>query len=362
MTDKKNYNHGNKPETSPSPNSADKDKIIIFNRKTQLSAEEYTEGILAGNRSVLSRAITLIESTLPEHNKLAAKIIDKCLPHTGNSVRIGITGVPGVGKSTLIESFGLYLTTELKRTVAVLAIDPTSERSKGSILGDKVRMDRLSQDPNAYIRPTPSSGSLGGVAQNTREAILLCEAAGFNTIIVETVGVGQSETTVNSMVDFFLLLLLAGAGDELQGIKRGIMEMADAITITKADGTNKDRAELAKKEFRNAVTLYPPKDGTWTPEVLTCSCVENEGITKIWELISKHHEQFTQNGQLELKRKEQLKTWMHEAVLHNLHNMFFEDNAIKAVLPEMEEDVTNGKLSPFTAAQNLLEKYYKSNS
>jgi len=225
-------------------------------KKYELSFKEYTEGILCGNRSILSQAITLVESTLPKHSELAQKIINHCLPHTGKSIRIGITGIPGVGKSTFIETFGLYLTEEEKRTVAVLAIDPTSELSKGSILGDKVRMEKLSLDQNAFIRPSPTSGSLGGVAQSTRETILLCEAAGFNTIIVETVGVGQSEIAVDSMVDFFLLLLLAGAGDEIQGMKRGIMEMADTVAITKADGDNISRAQRARREFENAIHLF----------------------------------------------------------------------------------------------------------
>ena len=238
-------------------------------RKKELSFNDYTDGILKGDRSILSQAITLVESTLPKHNELAQEIINHCLPHTGNSIRIGITGIPGVGKSTFIETFGLYLTEKEKRTVAVLAIDPTSERSKGSIMGDKVRMEKLSLDPNAFIRPSPTGGSLGGVAKSTRESVLLCEAAGFNTIIIETVGVGQSEIAVDSMVDFFLLLLLAGAGDEIQGMKRGIMEMADTVAITKADGENTPRAELAKKEFENAIALFPAKDGGWIPEVTT---------------------------------------------------------------------------------------------
>ena len=328
-------------------------------RKAELSFKEYTEGIISGDRSVLSQAITLVESTLPKHNELARKIIDHCLPHTGKSVRIGITGIPGVGKSTFIESFGSYLTQKEKRTLAVLAIDPTSERSKGSILGDKVRMEKLSQDPNAFIRPSPTSGSLGGVAQNTRETILLCEAAGFNTIIIETVGVGQSEVAVDSMVDFFLLLLLAGAGDEIQGMKRGIMEMADVVAITKADGDNIARSDQAKREFENAMGLFPPKEGGWKPQVTTCSSLANEGIEDIWDIITKHQELFKQNGTLEKRRKLQAKKWMLEAISNRLQNSFYSNKQIKESLLKLEEQVTLGKKSPFAAADELLSTYFK---
>jgi len=331
-------------------------KII---RKNELSFKEYTEGILCGNRSVLSQAITLAESTLPKHNELAQKIINHCLPYTGKSIRIGITGIPGVGKSTFIETFGLYLTEEVKRTVAVLAIDPTSERSRGSILGDKVRMEKLSLDENAYIRPSPTSGSLGGVAQSTRETILLCEAAGFNTIIVETVGVGQSEIAVDSMVDFFLLLLLAGAGDEIQGMKRGIMEMADTVAITKADGENIANAERAKREFENAIQLFPPKENGWIPKVTTCSSLANKGIKEIWDTISKHQSLIEQNGLLQKKRQEQTKKWMHEAILYALKRNFYSNEDINKTVRELEEKVTDGQISPFTAANELLSAYFK---
>ena len=328
-------------------------------RKTELSFKEYTEGILKGDRSVLSQAITLVESTLTKHTELAQKIIDHCLAHTGKSVRIGITGIPGVGKSTFIETFGLYLTQQEKRTVAVLAIDPTSERSKGSILGDKIRMEKLSLDPDAFIRPSPTGGSLGGVAKSTRETILLCEAAGFNTIIIETVGVGQSEVAVDSMVDFFLLLLLAGAGDEIQGMKRGIMEMADAVAITKADGDNIVRAEQAKREFENAIQLFPPKEGGWVPEVTTCSSITNQGIKEIWETIIKHHELMEQSGELEFKRQEQTRKWMHEAILYGLKENFYSNKEITKTLIELEKQVTQGKKSPFAAADELLNTYFK---
>ena len=331
-------------------------------RKKELSFDEYTEGITAGNRSVLSQAITLVESTLPKHNELAQEIINHCLPYTGNSIRIGITGIPGVGKSTFIETFGLYLTEKEKRTVAVLAIDPTSERSKGSIMGDKVRMERLSLDPNAFIRPSPTGGSLGGVAKSTRESVLLCEAAGFNTIIIETVGVGQSEIAVDSMVDFFLLLLLAGAGDEIQGMKRGIMEMADTVAITKADGENISRAELAKKEFENAMALFPPKEGGWIPEVTTCSSLENKGIKEIWDTITKYHDLISENGILEKKRREQAKKWMHESILYGLEKSFYSKEDIHKIVSKLEMEVVKGEKSPFTAAQQLLDAYFKNSS
>lgn len=330
-------------------------------KKHELSLSEYTEGILCGNRSILSQAITLVESTLPKHGELAQKIINHCLPYTGDSIRIGITGIPGVGKSTFIETFGLYLTEKEKRSVAVLAIDPTSERSKGSILGDKVRMEKLSLDENAFIRPSPTSGSLGGVAQSTRETILLCEAAGFNTIIVETVGVGQSEIAVDSMVDFFLLLLLAGAGDEIQGMKRGIMEMADAVAITKSDGENTTRAESAKREFENAVQLFPHKEGGWVPEVTTCSSIENIGIKEIWDTIKKHRDLIQNTGILQNKRQEQSKIWMHEAIFYGLKKSFYSNQDIKKTMSELEKKVIEGQESPFTAANELLKAYFNKN-
>ncbi|MEK6223452.1 MAG: methylmalonyl Co-A mutase-associated GTPase MeaB [Thermodesulfobacteriales bacterium] len=328
-------------------------------KKRELSFKEYTEGILCGNRSILSQAITLVESTLPKHSELAQKIINHCLPHTGKSIRIGITGIPGVGKSTFIETFGLYLTQEEKRTLAVLAIDPTSELSKGSILGDKVRMEKLSLDQNAFIRPSPTSGSLGGVAQSTRETILLCEAAGFNTIIVETVGVGQSEIAVDSMVDFFLLLLLAGAGDEIQGMKRGIMEMADTVAITKADGDNIFRAQRARREFENAIHLFPHKESGWVPEVTTCSSLANKGIKEIWETVIKHQDLIEKSGMLQHKRQEQTKRWMHEAILYGLKKNFYSNEDINKTVLELEKKVIEGEKSPFTAANELLAKYFK---
>jgi len=299
-------------------------------KKYELSFKEYTEGILCGNRSILSQAITLVESTLPKHSELAQKIINHCLPHTGKSIRIGITGIPGVGKSTFIETFGLYLTEEEKRTVAVLAIDPTSELSKGSILGDKVRMEKLSLDQNAFIRPSPTSGSLGGVAQSTRETILLCEAAGFNTIIVETVGVGQSE-----------------------------IAMADTVAITKADGDNISRAQRARREFENAIHLFSHKESGWVPEVTTCSSLANKGIKEIWKTVIKHQDLIEKSGILQHKRQEQTKRWMHEAILYGLKKSFYSNEDINKTVLELEKKVIEGEKSPFTAANELLAKYFK---
>ncbi|MDX5482219.1 MAG: methylmalonyl Co-A mutase-associated GTPase MeaB, partial [Hymenobacteraceae bacterium] len=287
------------------------------------SPETYEQGILAGDRVMLSRAITLVESKLHSDQELAQQVINRVLPFAGNSVRIGITGVPGVGKSTFIESFGNYLIKEQDKKLAVLAIDPTSQRSGGSILGDKTRMELLSTNPKAYIRPSPAGKSLGGVAKSTRETILLCEAAGFDAIIVETVGVGQSETAVHAMVDFFLLLMLAGAGDELQGIKRGIMEMADAIAITKADGSNKDKAKAAKAEYQNALHLYPPAASGWLPKVSMCSALQNSGLDTIWQTIADYLQLTHQNGYFEKKRRDQNLQWMYEAIRQGLEDNFY---------------------------------------
>lgn len=327
-------------------------------RKKALSNEDIISGILGGDITVLSRAITLIESTNPEHSEKANEIINACLPHANKSVRIGITGVPGVGKSTFIESFGKHLT-QLGKKVAVLAVDPSSSISHGSILGDKTRMEDLVKDPNAYIRPSASGDSLGGVARKTRETIILCEAAGFDTIIIETVGVGQSETAVHSMVDFFLLLKLAGAGDELQGIKRGIMEMADAIVINKADGDNIKRARLAKTEFNRALHLFPPKNSGWQPNVNTCSSLTREGIPEVWETISKYLSLTTGNSFFEEKRKNQNQYWMLETINEQLKSRFYNHPEIEKLLEETKNAVHKNKISPFVAAQMLLERYFQ---
>ncbi|MCT4615917.1 MAG: methylmalonyl Co-A mutase-associated GTPase MeaB [Marinifilaceae bacterium] len=327
-------------------------------KKKKLTVEQYVDGILKGDINILSQAITLIESSKFEHQEKAQKILEACLPYSGKSRRIGITGVPGAGKSTFIEAFGKFLTAQGHK-IAVLAIDPSSERSKGSILGDKTRMEELSIDDNAYIRPSPSAGSLGGVARKTRETMLLCEAAGFDTIVIETVGVGQSETAVHSMVDFFLLIKISGAGDELQGIKRGIMEMADLIAINKADGNNVERAMLAKVQFQNALHLFPKPKSDWTPKAFTCSAVEKKGLEDIWGAISDYCKLTDENGYFKGRRVEQSKYWMHETILENLKSSFYRNDYIKEKMEEYEDMVLNDKKSSFVAAYELLEHYYK---
>ncbi|MDE6489341.1 MAG: methylmalonyl Co-A mutase-associated GTPase MeaB [Paramuribaculum sp.] len=321
------------------------------------SASDLVEGILAGDITRLSRAVTLVESTAPDHQALAQEVIEKCLPHSGKSRRIGITGVPGAGKSTSIDVFGLHVLKDGGK-LAVLAIDPSSERTKGSILGDKTRMERLSVHPNAFVRPSPSAGSLGGVARKTRETIVLCEAAGFNNIFVETVGVGQSETAVHSMVDFFLLLQLAGTGDELQGIKRGIMEMADGIVINKADGDNINRARLAQAQFRSALHLFPPTASGWQPEVLTYSGYYELGIAEVWDMIDRYFTFVTDNGYFEKRRLQQARFWMYETIDEQLRRHFYDNPAIAAVLAEKEQRVLDNRQSSFTAARDVLDIYF----
>ena len=327
-------------------------------RRQEYSAAEYVEQIRKGNITVLSQAVTLIESQLAEHQSVAQEVIAKCLPYAGKSVRIGITGVPGSGKSTSIDAFGLHV---LQRggKLAVLAIDPSSERSKGSILGDKTRMERLSQQKEAFIRPSPSAGSLGGVARKTRETIILCEAAGFDTIFVETVGVGQSETAVHSMVDFFLLIQLAGTGDELQGIKRGIMEMADGIVINKADGNNIEKAKLAQAHFRNALHLFPMPPSGWQPQVLTYSGYYEIGIGEVWKMIDDYIAFVKKNGYFDRKRVEQSKYWMSETIDEQLRAHFYRNPHIARLLAEKEKLVLRSEQSPFLAAQEILDSYFE---
>lgn len=327
-------------------------------KKKKFTADEYTEGIISGNRTILSQAITLLESSNHRHSETAQAVIEKCLPYGTGSVRIGITGVPGAGKSTFIETFGRLLTST-GRKVAVLAIDPSSQHSRGSILGDKTRMEKLSTDPNAFIRPSPTAGTLGGVARKTRETIILCEAAGFDTIIVETVGVGQSETAVSSMVDFFLLLMLAGAGDQLQGIKRGIMEMADAIAITKADGNNKLNAGHAKSEYQTALQLFPPPSSGWIPNVFTCSSVENTGIEDIWQAITKYVKLTKHSGYFEERRKQQEIIRMHDTILEKLKESFYNSEDIKKLSSGIEDQLKEGTITSYKAAMILLNKYFK---
>ena len=331
---------------------------IQLSRKVQPSAEELVEGILAGNITALSRAITLVESTNPIHLAKANTIINSCLAHANQSVRIGITGVPGVGKSTFIEAFGKHLTS-LGKKVAVLAVDPSSTISHGSILGDKTRMEELVKDPNAFIRPSASGETLGGVARKTRETITLCEAAGFDTIIIETVGVGQSETAVHSMVDFFLLLKIAGAGDELQGIKRGIMEMADAIVINKADGDNIKKAQFAKVEFNRALHLFPAKKSGWTPKTTTCSAITSEGIPEVWNTITEFLNLTQSNSYFFEKRQNQNQFWMIETINDQLKSNFYNNPEIQQQLESTKKAVQNDEISPFAAASLLLEKYFK---
>jgi LAO/AO transport system kinase len=342
------------------PPSVNPKVLTRSGRKTRrkYSADEFVSGILSGNMTMLSQAITLVESSLAVHYETAQEIIEKCLPYSSRSMRIGITGVPGAGKSTFIEAFGLYITGQGHK-LAVLTIDPSSEQTKGSILGDKTRMEVLSTRPDAFIRPSPTAGTLGGVARKTRETIILCEAAGFDTILVETVGVGQSETEVHSMVDFFLLLMLAGAGDELQGIKRGIMEMADLIAITKADGANIFAADNTCIAFQNALHLFPKKASGWIPKVCTCSARANTGISEIWTIISDYM-LFTKNsGYFESFRKEQAVIRMHNTILDNLKNSFYSHSDVKIMMDSIERQLHDGTITSYKAALKLLEKYFE---
>ena len=326
--------------------------------RVRYSAEQYVDGILGGSISILGQAVTLVESSLEGDQGLAQQVIEKCLPHSGNAVRLGITGVPGAGKSTFIEALGMQLVGAGHR-LAVLAIDPSSERSKGSILGDKTRMERLSAAESAFIRPSPSAGSLGGVARKTRETIVLCEAAGFDTIFVETVGVGQSETAVHSMVDFFLLLQLAGTGDELQGIKRGIMEMADGIAINKCDGSNVEKARMARAQFDNALHLFPAHESGWTPHALVCSSVEETGVKEVWQMVEEYIAFTKQNGYFRQKRNQQSKYWMYETINEQLKRHFYNNPDIAAKLEGYERLVLNDEVSSFVAANRLLKQYFE---
>ncbi len=327
-------------------------------RRRELSVGEYVEGILAGNSAVLGQAVTLIESTAERHQAVAQEVIEKCLPYSGNSRRIGITGVPGAGKSTSIDAFGLHVLGQGGK-LAVLAIDPSSERTQGSILGDKTRMEKLSQQDHVFIRPSPSAGSLGGVARKTRETIVLCEAAGYDNIFVETVGVGQSETAVHSMVDFFLLIQVAGTGDELQGIKRGIMEMCDGIAINKADGDNIKRADLAAGQLRSALHLFPPTPSKWRPEVTTYSGYYEIGIDRVWDMIDRYFAYVKKTGYFEEKRQEQAKYWMIETIDEQLRHNFYSRPDVGALLEQKEQRVLNNMQSPFTAAKDVLDFYYE---
>ncbi|MCH2083605.1 MAG: methylmalonyl Co-A mutase-associated GTPase MeaB [Saprospiraceae bacterium] len=327
-------------------------------RKSELSVTDFVEGIQKGDRVRLGQAITLIESTQSNHLAKAQEIIAACLPSSGKSIRIGITGTPGVGKSTFIESFGLHLIQKAKRT-AILAIDPSSQVSKGSILGDKTRMAELSQKSEAFIRPSPAGSSLGGVARKTRETIILCEAAGYDTIIVETVGVGQSEVAVHSMVDFFLLLLLPGAGDELQGIKRGVVEMADLLAVNKADGNRLALAKQTRQAYRNALHLFPLKKNKWSPKVLSCSAVERAGMDDIWKTILKFEQQMKESHFFEMNRQEQAKYWFQESIQQQLGQLLHNHPQVKQQLAILEREVATGKKSPFSAAEELIQIFVR---
>ncbi len=350
----------NESEGNPQPSNVNKASIqkIRAHRTKDLSVDSIFQGITRGSHTHLSKGITLVESNLPGHQVLAGELVQRCLEHSGKSIRIGITGVPGVGKSSFIEVLGSLLTQAGKK-VAVLAVDPSSSISRGSILGDKTRMETLVKDPNAFIRPSPSGDSLGGVARKTRESIVLCEAAGFDTILVETVGVGQSETSVHSMTDFFLLLKIAGAGDELQGIKRGIIEMADAIVINKAEGENLKAAQRAASEFKRALKMYPVKENGWAPPVLLASALEGTGIKQVWEMISRYHHQVVKSGFFELKRQQQNRHWLLQTINEHLKDEFYSNPAVTEALTSQLEAVQQSKTSPFLAARQLLELHKK---
>ena len=329
-----------------------------FARK-KMTVTDYVEGILRGDVTVLGQAVTLVESTHPDHQQTAQEVIEKCLPYSGKSIRVGISGVPGAGKSTSIDEFGVHVLKEYGGKLAVLAIDPSSERTKGSILGDKTRMEKLSVHPDSFIRPSPSAGSLGGVARKTRETIVLCEAAGFDVIFIETVGVGQSETAVHSMVDMFMMLQISGAGDELQGIKRGIMEMADMMVITKADGENITKAELAKAQYSGALHLFPLPESEWRPQVYTCSSLEGTGLEEVWQGVEQYLQHIEQNGYFMANRNRQNKYWMYETINETLKSSFYQNPEIEAKLADVEQRVLDAKLSSFIAAKELLDIYFK---
>ena len=327
-------------------------------RRREMTVAEMVDGIVKGDVTILSQAVTLVESVNPAHQQKAQEVIEKCLPYSGSSIRIGISGVPGAGKSTSIDQFGIHVLERTGGKLAVLAIDPSSERSKGSILGDKTRMEKLSVHPDAFIRPSPTAGSLGGVARKTRETIILCEAAGFDKIFVETVGVGQSETACHSMVDFFLLIQLAGTGDELQGIKRGIMEISDGIVINKCDGNNVEKCQMAATNFRNALHFFPMPDSGWLPKVLCYSGFYGTGVKEIWDMIYQYIDFVKNNGYFNYRRNEQAKYWMYESINEHLRNSFYNNEKIQENIQHAEQSVLNGEKTSFAAAGDLLDMYF----
>jgi len=328
-------------------------------RRPVLTARDYVDGVLSGQRSALARAITLIESSNPQHEAMAQDVLQQLLPRSGQSLRLGISGVPGVGKSTFIEAFGSNLCGDGHK-VAVLAVDPSSSRTGGSILGDKTRMAELGVNPNAFIRPSPTSGTLGGVARRTRETIVLCEAAGYDTIVVETVGVGQSETTVANMVDFFLVLMLPGAGDELQGIKKGILEIADMVVINKADGSHANKARMAAQEYRRALHIVTPQSPNWSPPVAICSALENDGLTDIWESVLQYRSKLGETGEFDQRRQEQQRLWMWTLIEDELLRSLKQHPRVQADLARIEAEVTEGTLPVRSAVFSILEQYRQS--
>ncbi|BDD09171.1 ATPase/protein kinase [Fulvitalea axinellae] len=330
--------------------------MIKIKKRRALTAPEYVEGVLRGDRVILSRAITLVESTRKQDRLLAEEVLEKLMPHTGGSLRVGVTGVPGVGKSTFLESFGMFLAKK-EKSLAVLTIDPSSQKTKGSILGDKTRMEILANEPLAYIRPSPSGKSLGGVHEKTRETMLLCEAAGFDVVLIETVGVGQSEVAVEGMVDFFLLLMLAGAGDELQGIKRGIMEIADALVITKADGDNVTKSEMARRQYQNALHLFPPNETEWYPKVLKCSSLEETGMKEIWDVIMEFEEHMRSRGFLQSKRSDQSLRWLRESLNNHLLERFYEDEQMRYLLSDVEKAVSKNQVPVSAGVRRLIDAF-----
>lgn len=331
-------------------------KQLLSTRRRHLTVDDYVQGVMNGNRAIIAQAITLVESNLPKHMEMAQKVLKELIPYTGKSIRVGFTGVPGAGKSTLIESFGMMLC-EQNHRVAVLAIDPTSSVSRGSILGDKTRMEHLSRHPHAYVRPSPSSGTLGGVTRKSRETLLICEAAGYDVIIVETVGVGQSEITVRSMVDFFLVIMLTGAGDELQGMKKGVMELADAIFINKADGENKQAAMNAKVEYNRLLHFLQPITEGWETKAFTVSALTGEGVSHIWKVIQKYKQVTSRNGFIGKRRKKQMIDWVHSMIEDQLKARFYGNPSMKKNITKMEGLLLNGHTSPTLAVQQLFNIY-----